>query len=524
MNIGEQITMIADAIQINSGKIRGLTKDGVTKFLGIPYGDDTSRYRFRPARPPAPWTQQRDCLQFGASAPQGQLNVNGLQVGTDPDPDYTSTLGAIFGSGTTEQPPESEDCLVLNVFTPQAFTQNKRPTMVWLHGGGFSMGSASSAQYDGSALCRRGDVVVVTVNHRLSALGYLYLAELHNDFADSGNIGQLDIILALEWVRDNITAFGGDPYNVTIFGESGGGAKVSALMAMPAARRLFHKAIIQSGPSAKMMERDEAASITLRTLATLSLGKTDVHKLLSMDRNILLAAASAAQNPSNGIVDGALAPVVDGRSLPAHPFYPVAGDLSRDIPLLIGTTKDEWTLMTAIEPRFGTMNAEQAKERFIRALGDRGAAVFAFYQSLTPASSPTYWVTDMMTDLMIRTESIAMAERQAALHEAPVYMYRLDWYSPALGGALRSPHSLDVPLIFENTQEAGQFVGSEAGIMAATMAQAWVNFARTGNPSQPNLQWIPYGDTRSTMIFDTESRLCTDPDRERRQFWSEIRD
>lgn len=516
----------AGLVETSAGKVRGIQRNGGLAFLGIPYGSDTGGCRFQPAKPPEPWPGVRDCFAFGLQAPQGRLNVDGMQLGADADPQFTRAIRAIFSSGVTEQQTESEDCLVLNVYTPEAAPRVERPVMVWLHGGGFSMGSAGNPQYDGSALCRRGDVVVVTLNHRLSALGYLYLGAFHDDLADSGNVGQLDIVLALQWVRDNIAAFGGNPGNVTVFGESGGGAKVSALTAMRAAKGLFHKAIIQSGPSARMVEKTEGIMIAERALSTLGVLRSDVQKLLTMDLTTLIKAASAAQKPSNGIVNGALAPIVDGRSLPSHPFDPQASELIRDIPLLIGTNKDEWTLMTAIEPHFGTMSVDQAKKRFVRAMGERGEAGFDFYRSLTPDDQPTYWVTDMMTDLMMRAETIEMAERKAAQNAAPVFMYRLDWESPVLGGALRSPHCLDVPLMFENLDEAPQLLGSgpEPRALAATMAQAWVNFARTGDPSLPNLSWPRYeNDERLTMSFDSESRVLSDPDSQRREYWAALR-
>ena len=510
-------------VETRDGKVRGVNKHGVLAFLGIPFGGDTGACRFQPAAKPKPWSGIRDCFEFGPQAPQGRLNVDGMQVG-GADPDYARTIGAIFGSGVTRQLSESEDCLVLNVYTSATRPIDAgRPVMVWLHGGGFSMGSAGNQQYDGCALCRRGDVVVVTLNHRLSALGYLYLREFDEDFPDSGNAGQLDILLALQWVRDNIASFGGDAGNVTLFGESGGGAKIGALMAMPSACGFFHKAIIQSGPSARMVGREEAGKLAQRTLATLGVDKRHLKELLRMNVRLLLGAASAAQKPSNGIVLGALAPVVDGRSLTSHPFHPQPAESMRKIPLIIGTTKDEWTLMTAIEPNFGSMSFEQAKLRFRRALGDMGDDAFELYRSLTPQDKPTYWVTDMLTDVMMRAETIEMAERKASQGGAPVFMYRLDWQSPALDGALRSPHCLDVPLIFENLDAAPQLVGTglASRTVAATMAQAWVNFARTGNPSQPELHWPRYETaSRLTMSFDEDSRMMSDPDRERREYWT----
>ncbi len=514
-------------IDTNVGKVRGLQRDGVTSFLGIPYGQDTASCRFQPAMPREPWAGVKDCMAFAYQAPQGRLNVNGLQIGANADPEYTRAAAAIFNSGSTERQPESEDCLVLNIYTPQASnsTGGHRPVMVWLHGGGFSMGSAGNRQYDGSALCRRGDVVVVTLNHRLGALGYLYLGDFNDRLADSGNIGQMDMVLALQWVRDNIAAFGGDPLNVTVFGASGGGAKVSALISMPSTRGLIHKAIIQSGPAARMVEKTDAIQITQRTLQALGIATSKLDKLLTMERDPLMMAASAAQRPSNGIVDGALAPVVDGRSLPTHPFDPRASALMQHLPLLIGTTKDEWTLLTALEADFGTMLPEQAKTRFVRALGEDGEAAFDLYRSLAPDDPPTYWVTDMMTDLMMRAESIEMAERKA-VQTAPVFMYRLDWESPVLGGALRSPHCLDVPLMFENLSGAPQLVGDGGAPreVAASMAKAWTNFARSSDPSLPDLPWPRYeSGRRLTMLFDTPSRVVADPGAQRRRFWSERR-
>ena len=351
------------------------------------------------------------------------------------------------------------------------------------------------------------------------------MGALHDDFADSGNVGQLDIVLALQWVRDNIAAFGGDPANVTIFGESGGGAKVGTLLAMPLAKGLFHKAIVQSGPAVRMVERSDAEEIAGRTLMALGVAKADVHKLQSMDCKAVVNAASAAQLPGGGLTKRSLAPVVDGRSLPADPFYPNATEVSRSVPLIIGTNKDEGTLFAAADPDFGKMTAEQVQQRFNTLLGEMGNAAFETYRARRPNDQPTYWLTALTTDLMMRNDSIRMAERKAVQGASPVFMYRLDWETPIMNGALKSTHGLDIPLMFDNTDKAQAMVGTgpEPKKLAAVMAQAWVNFAWTGNPSQEGLSWPRYGaQARETMIFDLTTHIASDPDRETREFWAKF--
>ena len=508
-------------VATQSGRVRGMRVDGVASFLGIAYGAETHSRRFQPALPAPTWTGVRDCFIYGATAPQGTLNI-GAGAGGKVNPEVMRVMATLFSAGPQDRPPpESEDCLVLNVFTPDASRSRKRPVMFWLHGGGFAQGSGSSAAYDGSALCRRGDVVVVTINHRLNALGYLYLGALHDDFADSGNVGQLDQILALQWVRDNIEAFGGDPHNVTIFGESGGGAKVSVLMAMPSATGLFHKAIIQSGPGLKMVERDDAAALAERTLAALNVSKTDVHKLQSLDSKTVIGAATASQ----GSVMGArsLSPVVDGRSLPRHPFDPDAPQGARNIPVIIGTNKDEATLFTMFEPDFGKMTVEQVQQRFATMLGDKSNAAFELFRKRRPNDSPTYWLTSMVTGMGTWINSIKLAERKAAQGGAPAFMYRLDWETPVLNGTLKAPHGLDTPLVFDNADKAAGLCGNgpEPKKIAADMSQAWINFARTGNPSLKGLAWPAYEvKSRKTLVFDVPSHVASDIDHEVRQFFA----
>jgi para-nitrobenzyl esterase len=470
-------------IETTTGKLRGLRASGVSVFRGVPYGGDTSSRRFSPAVGAKPWAGVRDCFKPGPLAPQPGM------------------------AG-------SENCLVLNVFTPQATPAQKRPVMVWLHGGGFAQGAGSDRLYDGSALCRAGDVVVVSINHRLGALGYLYLGALSDEFADSGNIGQLDIILALQWVRNNIATFGGDPGNVTIFGESGGAQKVGVLLAMPTAQGLFHKAIMQSAPGLNMPDKNQAAANAAQVLAALGVTKSTLHRLQTMDYRTIIAAA---QN-----VPG-LAPVVDGSNLPAEPFNPTAPECARNIPLIIGTNNDEATLALSREPGFADMTEAQAHARFATLLGSKADTAFTLYRGLHPGDPPRYWVSALLTDKAFRMSAITVAGRKAAQRAAPAYMYRLDWQTPVENGLLRTPHGLDIPLVFDNVAIARGMVGPGAAPqrMADVMSRAWIDFARTGNPAQPGLVWPAYdAETRKTMIFANESQAESDPNAAARMFWS----
>jgi para-nitrobenzyl esterase len=460
-----------------------------------------------------PWKGVRDCIALGHQAPQMDLGAT-TAPGADLSTPFVQQVMAAGKQGM-EVGNEGEDCLVLNVYTPDASPARKRPVMVWLHGGGFAIGSAGDPQYDGSALCRRGDVVVVGINHRLNALGYLYLGAYHPDFADSGNIGQLDIVLALQWVRDNIAQFGGDPGNVTIFGESGGGSKVSVILAMPAASGLFHKAIIQSGPGLTMVEKPAAEKHADATLAKLGIAPADVHKLQTIEWKTLLAAASSTQAGLGRV----MAPLVDGRALPRHPFQPDAPAISRDVPIMIGTTKDEATLFLSADPQFGKLSEDQVRQRARAIPAAKGDAGIDVFKTLRPNDAPFYWLTSLMTAQGTWMNSIRLAERKLAQQGAAVYMFRLDWEAPFAGGALKSPHGLDTPLAFDNPQARPLMngTGPEPVKIAAVMSQAWIDFARSGDPSQPGLAWPVYDTTqRRTMIFNVNSQVVSDPDKQAR--------
>ena len=408
---------------------------------------------------------------------------------------------------------------MLNVITPDASRARKRPVMVWLHGGGFAMGSGFDHMADGSLLAKTGDVVYVSLNHRLNALAFLYLGALHDDFADSGNAGMLDIVLALEWVRDNIEGFGGDPDNVTIFGQSGGGAKVSTLLGMLPAKGLFHKAIAMSGPIVTLVEKADAAEIAERTLASLGVARGDVHKLQSMPYHQVINAACAVRLVDGnrldlGLAHKTLAPMVDGRSIPAHPFAPTATPISRDVPLMIGTARDEATLFMAGDPELGAMSQDHAKARFVEALGDAAGPAFEAYRQAYPESDPSYWVSSLITDRLFRSLSIVEADRKAEQGAAPVFMYRVDWQPRVLDRLLRSPHGTEVPLVL-GTKVPAAFVGEgpQVDALSTQMMAAWLGFARTGNPSRPGLEWPRYDSAkRLNMIFDAPCSVVSNPD------------
>src|ERR1700722_7380798 len=314
------------AVRTTSGLVTGLVDDGVEVFKGIPYGAPTGlSSRFRPPALPEPWSGERPCRTVGFACPQPELALAGLAV-------------------ATEREPSSEDCLVVNVFTPAA-DDARRPVMVWFHGGAWTMGSGGSPGYDGGHLARRGDVVVVTVNHRLGYLGFLYLADLGGaDYADSGNVGTLDMVASLQWVHDNIESFGGDPDNVTVFGESGGGFKVSTLLATPAAAGLLQRAVIQSGPYLRAVQPDAATTAAEKLMARLGVASLD--ELVAVPADSLVAAQVELTGGALGGAGAPLGPVLDGRTLTAQLFEPVPAPSSLGVPLLIGTCQDEMTLFS----------------------------------------------------------------------------------------------------------------------------------------------------------------------------------
>jgi para-nitrobenzyl esterase len=394
--------------------------------------------------------------------------------------------------------------------------------MVWFHGGGFVAGSAAGRWQDGGRLCRRGNVVVVSVNHRLNVLGHLFLDRLSAAFAGAGNAGLLDLVLALSWVRDHIARFGGDPGNVTIFGQSGGGQKVSMLLAMPAAMGLFHKAIVQSGPAPKALEPDYATDLAQRFLGKLAIGTPELERLQQVPLDQILRAYFAVFRETGGfgvlgILQG-FAPVVDGQLLPQHPFHREAPQVSADVPLLIGTTRTEMTLNTLLkDPTADRMDEATLLAHVSDLFGPDAKRVVDAYRTSHPGGSPWELYALISSDWPTRLYSIWIAERKARLRRAPVFMYRTDWRTPVGGGKLMSPHAIDIGFVLDDTPYTASFDsgGRAPSQMAGRMSEAWLAFARHGDPNIRALpHWPKYEPDggRTTLVFDTRCHVVDDPD------------
>ena len=468
---------------------------GVAAFLGVPYGADTRPRRFQPPVPPPSWRDPLACTEYGPAAPQR---------GSEPN--------------------QSEDCLRLNAWTPDS-RAGRRPVIVYIHGGAYSTGSGSSPLTDGARLAAKGDVVVVTVNHRLGPLGYASLARLAPGFEDSGNLGQLDLVLALQWVRDNIAAFGGDPGCVTVVGQSGGGAKIATLMAMPAAAGLFHRAVTLSGQQVTAsgpLNATRRAEVWLEALG-LTPDRIGAVRTLPVER---LIEAAGATDPSLG---GSLyfGPVLDGRGLTRHPFWPDAPAQSAHIPMIIGNTREETLAFLGNDPANAGLTWETLPGRLTPSQMRIDVApedVVAWYRREHPEMTPDQVLIRATTAARSWRAAVIEAEMRAAAG-TPAFVYQLDWASRLPNGRTGAFHTSDIPLMLDNVAAEGSgAVGPEAQAMSDVMSDALLAFARSGDPNHAGLpRWTPYSlERRETMVMDLPPRMADDPRGDERRFFGRI--
>ena len=503
-----------DIVETTAGKVRGFTRNGVHIFRGIPYGDTTAgANRFLPPQKPKPWNGVRSSTSWGPVAPHPE------RAGWRNDEEQFLYQWDDGFAG--------EDMLRVNVWTPAVNDNRKRPVLVWIHGGGFVSGSSQELRpYDGSNLASRHDVVLVSMNHRLNVFGFLDLSEIGGDrYASSGNAGMLDLVLALDWVRDNIANFGGDPGSVTIFGQSGGARKVSTLLAMPSARGLFHKAAVHSGSHLRQNTPDYSRKLALAVLEQLKLSRGDIARLHDVPTNVLLTAGLVAQQtvaptPAPGTPAANYGPVVDGVVLPQHAFDPAAPAMSANVPMLIGNTYAE--LNGGVNnPDAFSMSSDQLRERMQGLVGAKANDAIAAYQKVFPKAKPFEIFAIVQGTRAYRINAVKQAELKSAQAAAPAYMYWFGWYTPVLDGRPMPFHCQDLAFWFDNVDLAAQATGGteDAHALAARMSGALVAFARTGNPNHPGLPpWPAFTrDSRATMVFENDHvGIKADPDREAR--------
>jgi para-nitrobenzyl esterase len=511
--IGQETNFVVG--ETSFGRVRGIDNQGIKIFKGIPYGASTAgNNRFMPPADPVKWTGVRDALEYGPSAPQ-----------RDP---AAQPAGGGLGVAGRNLPAEGEDCLVLNVWTPALNDGRKRPVLFWCHGGGFATGSGSSPDTDGTNLARRGDVVVVTINHRLNVLGFADLSEFSSDFAASGDAGMLDIVHALRWVRSNITQFGGDPSTVMIFGQSGGGRKVETLLAMPSAKGLFHRATIESGAAIQVAGREIAIHNAEQLLAKLGVSKSNVRELQQLPLAQIMTAYFAVVRDARGVdqtISG-FVPAVDGKILPQHPFHPAASPVSAEVPVMIGCTRTEMTLFSANDPAAFHLDDAGMRSRVNELIGAEAPAIIDLYRKLNPDATPSDVYFLIASDYRYGAPTIKIAERRAALQKGPVYLYYFTWETPVQGGRLKSPHTIEIPFAFDNVKVSARITGGgpEAIALADKVSDTWIAFARTGNPNTSKLpHWPAFtAKNRATMVINNVSKVVNDPLHEQRIAMSRV--
>lgn len=495
-------------VSTDKGKVRGYISSGIRTFKGVPYGAPTGgENRFMPPKPRAPWSEVRDAFDYGAICPQEA-----------PGP------GGRFGFMLRpSQGYADEDCLNLNIWSP-GLDGEKRAVMVWIHGGNYTTGSSYSlACQDGESLARKGDVVVVSVNHRLNILGHMDLAAIGatDELSGSVNVGLLDLVRALEWVGDNIEAFGGDPGNVTLFGQSGGGLKIAHLSGMPAAKGLFQKAISQSGSQVEPFDDAMTAPLAQNVMEELSLEQGDVAGLQAVPIDRLQAAAQkvlADWRLTSGFADiwrtVGWAPRIEAKTLPYAPYSPEAGDVSRNIALMAGSARHEFSL-AVFNPSAENMTMDELRAS-LKSMYKDPDAVISVAQETYPEEKPVGLYSVISAAYFNRTNGIKQVQAKAALGGAPAFLYQFAWRTPVLNGTPKAYHCAELPFVFASAEREPQATGggADALVIEEQVAGAWIAFAKTGNPSHSVLpDWVPVEpDTVPTMIFDTTPRLDANTD------------
>ncbi len=491
-------------VETRSGKVEGFERDGVQVFRGIPYAaPPVGALRWQLPQREESWAGTRDAGSFSAQSAQTEF-----------------ALAKMMGES---QPPYSEDSLYLNVWTPGC-DDGHRPVLVWIHGGAFIWGAGDTPWYDGTNFANHGDVVVVTINYRLGPFGFMHLSDLFGGaFAGSGNAGIADQIAALEWVRDCIGAFGGDPDRVTVFGESAGAASVGTLLGTPSARGLFRGAILQSGAASWVATRERATDVAQRIVTNLGIKPGDIDAMLSASTDAILAAQPEFRE--DGVAALPYQPVVDGVVLPATPLEAIASGNAAAVHVLTGTNATEMTLFTLGDPEMGTLDDDGIRKRLEAAFGPGGPSTLDSYRTRRPDATPAELWLALSTDGVFRIPAIQLLEAQAA--HGPSWSYLFTFESPVFGGILRSTHALEIPFVFDTLDRGADMLtgtGPERQGIADAMHRAWIAFASTGDPQHPGIpEWPQYDlERRATMRFDAECEVLDDPNGEDRAAFESI--